>query len=165
MLKKLIALANKLDALGEYELANELDQICREAAKPMRWVDKRPESERAKDLTGKEWQDELMWKEPYERDVPFERVEKELKPRPGEEDPRRWLLDEEGVHEETREEGTPEERVKPLFRGKKEDIDPDELSKQDLPENYLTEIEDIDQRWDEEEREEEERAYRKLWEE
>lgn len=133
MLKQLTKLANKLDAMGYYDVASELDEICREA---IRWVDKRPESERSRDMAGLEYQQLI----PYDREeMSMERVEKELKPRPGEDDPRRWLIDEEGTHEEDRSEPTPEEKLEKEFPGEEEDVDPDELSEEDLSEEYKSE--------------------------
>ena len=121
-------LANHLDGIKEYDLANELDDICRQAAES--FIDSRPESEKMMDA----------WRG---RDT-GSRVEKELKPRPGEDDPRRVMTDEEGT-EEDRSESVPEERMKKLFPGKKVDISPEELSLEDLPEKYLEErVEDIE---------------------
>jgi len=135
MLTKLIKLANRLDELELYDLASELDEICREAAA---WIDRRPESERSKDLTGPERMELAM-----EEDLPL--VEKELKSRPGEKDPRRWLIDEEGTHKEDRSEPVPEEKLKKLFPGKTDKRDPDELSEEDLSDQYLeTRVEDIE---------------------
>jgi hypothetical protein len=124
MLRELIRIANKLDLLGEHDLADEVDALCREAAD--KFVDLRPEEERARDR-------ENLW------DTGDAGVKKELKPRPGESDPRRVLIDEEGVYEEDRSEPTPSERVKKLFPGKSLDIDPDELSEEDLMEGYKSE--------------------------
>ena len=122
MLKRLTKLANKLDAMGWYDLATELDEICREAAK---WVDLRHRIERGQDsLQG----------DP--EDVP--RVEKELRPRPGD----LGRLYEEGTYEEDRSEPTPEEKLEKEFPGKREDVDLEELSEEDLPVEFKVERDD-----------------------
>lgn len=156
MFNKLIKLANKLDAMGEYELADAIDAIVKEAVelKPMRFVDKRPEEEREQDITG-----------PF--DEYFRGPRKEMQARPGEQDPRRYIIDEEGTHEELREHDkdvVPEDKLKPEFKGKKEDVDPDQLSMEDVPTEYLVERLEPNTMQDFEEEGEEALDYRKLWE-
>lgn len=110
MLKKLIKLAHRLDALGQYDLADELDVICIEAAEEMMSI---------KDII-KLWDKESNELKPVETFLHGE------DPGP-----------------------VPDERLNPLFHGKKDVRNPDELSDEDLHGDYVaTRVEDIGEHMD-----------------
>jgi hypothetical protein len=63
MLRELIRIANKLDLLGEHDLADEVDALCREAAD--KFVDLRPEEERH-DGSGDRYGCAYLWEISFE---------------------------------------------------------------------------------------------------
>lgn len=125
---QLARIATTLDTRGEYELADEIDFILREAADPKYFVDLRPEEEREKDPSEKGW-------DPYG-------VFKELAKRPGELEERRYMIDPMfGLLEEAPEGKFVEEELEPK---EEEEInrekDVEELTEEHLAPEYLQEF-------------------------
>lgn len=148
-LKKLTKIANKLDALGEYDLASQVDAILAEAAEPYFFVDKRPEDEREVYRDTGRMEDtpsRVMFRDkpdspfraPRRVDIPYEAGPK----LPGEDRRKKYMIDSEyGIMEELPPDYYPEEELN-LKKERMFDRDKDVegLTEEDLDPTYLDEL-------------------------